>query len=87
MKKIAIGILFCLIYHTAFSQWNNLNTSIQGDLYAVHFENTSSGMVIGDAGIYRTTNGGTSWSCIHSDSGALLNGWSWNDNHDLELLD
>ena len=43
-------------------------TSIPGNPYSICFNNADSGYALGDNGIYRSSNAGSSWSNVNSDS-------------------
>lgn len=62
MKKLllVLSLLICSII--AKAQWVDLATSINGDLRTVYFNHIDSGMVGGNAGIYRTSDGGLTWA-------------------------
>lgn len=47
------------------AQWVNLNANLPGTLTSVSFSNVTSGIVGGTAGLFLTSNGGTSWQRIN----------------------
>lgn len=51
-----------LQFNNAHGNWVSLTTSITNDLYGVHFIHADNGIVVGNGGIFETTNGGTNWA-------------------------
>lgn len=67
MKKLAalltLGLaMLCVGLPTAHAQWTNLNANLPGDLHSVYFINETEGYVAGENGVFRTLDGGTTWS-------------------------
>jgi len=44
--------------------WQNGSTGTRGNFKDVHFTNANNGIVVGDVGIYKTTNGGNNWQSL-----------------------
>lgn len=63
MKKIGlIIILVLLLTESAIAQWQQLSFPVTTDLRSVAFCNADTGFVVTANKVYRTTNGGTTWS-------------------------
>lgn len=68
MKNLAsrlsvLTIIFILLRnYPLHAQWVNLNSNIQGELNSVFFLDDFEGYVVGEKGIFRTTNGGDTWN-------------------------
>ena len=60
--------------------WENVS-SVEGDLYDVVFVNDRTGWAIGEPGLLKTTDAGTTWSVDPKHSGLSI--WFWNDQEGL----
>jgi len=70
-KALMIAIsaaLILLIPVSSFAQsgWYKLNSPTNSDLHAVCFKDANSGCVIGDNVIYKTNNGGLTWTLVQN---------------------
>src|SRR5688572_9239945 len=73
MKKITLLTVVFMLCNTANSQWNNYSFTGLPALQDIYFLDANIGFVCGDdpfnstqkyARIYRTSNGGTSWTKV-----------------------
>ncbi len=72
-----ILILIVLPLTETNAQWQPQSSSVQNDLFGVHFINNSQGVVVGEkATIIQTTNGGSDWTEVQTGS---LNDFDFKD--------
>ncbi|MCC6866926.1 MAG: hypothetical protein IT280_12300 [Ignavibacteria bacterium] len=66
--KIVFIFLFCLLISAklTFSQWEHIATIGNNDLRGVKFFNEYSGIVVGEGGIWRSTNSGNNWTNVYN---------------------
>lgn len=62
MRDTFFFLFIIFLTPSLYGQWTNLNSGISGDLNAIYFENATTGIVAGETGVYKTTNGGLNWS-------------------------
>ncbi|MEN0006985.1 MAG: YCF48-related protein, partial [Bacteroidota bacterium] len=58
---------FCLLllcFHFSKAQWNPLSFEFESALYDLYFFDETTGVVVGDGAIWRTTDGGDSWQSL-----------------------
>ena len=68
MKKIVVFILFVFSgYFSATAQWAPTNYPVSMSVCGIHFLNDSVGYVCGYHEVYKTSNGGQSWSEVCRD--------------------
>lgn len=80
MKLIALMVfVFMLNSPGNYCQWEHIATIGNNDLKAVKFFNEHTGIVAGQGGIWRSTNGGVNWLQVLS--GQNLNALSFPDNN------
>jgi photosystem II stability/assembly factor-like uncharacterized protein len=51
----------------------SLGITVSGDLRDVFFINSSTGFIAGTYGVYKTTNGGTTWALSHTSNSSQIN--------------
>lgn len=80
MKLIALIVFAFMLNSTGnHCQWEHIATIGNNDLKAVKFFNEHTGIVAGQGGIWRSTNGGVNWLQVLS--GQNLNALSFPDNN------
>lgn len=77
--KIQLIFLFCLLFwaNFTFAQWEHIATIGNYELRTVKFFNENTGIVAGQGGIWRSTNGGVNWTPVLS--GQNINDMSFSD--------
>jgi len=82
MKKLFFVLLFFVAYRSATAQWAPVNYTYPMEVYGIHFINDTTGFAAGYHEVYKTTDGGLSWTQISS--GVFTNGpvgvWFMNEN-------
>ncbi|MDO9186392.1 MAG: YCF48-related protein [Bacteroidia bacterium] len=63
-KKLLLTNLACFLWFSSFSQWTSLTSGTANAFTSVYFIDSSNGFAVdGDAGgIYKTSDGGTTWT-------------------------
>ncbi|MBZ0204649.1 MAG: T9SS type A sorting domain-containing protein [Ignavibacteria bacterium] len=78
MKKVTLIALALLLQQALlYTQWQQIATIGNNDLRAVKFFNEFTGIVVGQGGIWRSTNAGVNWTPVQN--GVNLNSISFPD--------
>jgi photosystem II stability/assembly factor-like uncharacterized protein len=72
MKRLILQILVVLFCYTANAQWRPFNLGTNNALSSVFFTSADTGYIVGE-GIYKTTDGGTSWTSADSVFWPMIN--------------
>jgi len=81
MKKI-ITLLACFLWFTSFSQWTVQSNVSTGNLTSVFYINATNGFATAtDNNIYKTTDGGTTWTSSYVTSYIMYSLYFTNPTH------